>query len=49
MKVSRNRNRLVAVVAARRLGGMVGLTFAAAPLYSLFCQATGYAAARRSG
>jgi cytochrome c oxidase assembly protein subunit 11 len=43
MSASPNRNLLVAVSLVAIFAGMVGLTFAAVPLYSLFCRATGYA------
>jgi cytochrome c oxidase assembly protein subunit 11 len=36
------RNSVVAVCLAGLVVGMVGLSFAAVPLYRLFCQATGY-------
>ena len=36
------RNRLLALSLAAVMGGMLGLAFAAVPLYRLFCQATGY-------
>ncbi|MCC6717888.1 MAG: cytochrome c oxidase assembly protein [Acetobacteraceae bacterium] len=36
------RNGLIAAVLAGVIGGMLGLSFAAVPLYRLFCQATGY-------
>ena len=36
------RNRRVAVLLAGVAAGMVGLSFAAVPLYRLFCQVTGY-------
>jgi len=36
------RNRPVAVLLSAVVAGMVGLTFAAVPLYRLFCQVTGY-------
>jgi cytochrome c oxidase assembly protein subunit 11 len=36
------RNRLFAAGAATLALAMIGLTFAAAPLYSAFCRATGY-------
>jgi cytochrome c oxidase assembly protein subunit 11 len=42
-----NRNGLVAAALVAVFGGMVGLTFAAVPLYTLFCQATGYAGTPR--
>jgi len=36
------RNRRVVVLLSAVVAGMVGLTFAAVPLYRLFCQVTGY-------
>ncbi|MEX0627408.1 MAG: cytochrome c oxidase assembly protein [Cucumibacter sp.] len=36
------RNARLAVVLAALVAGMVGLSFAAVPLYALFCQVTGY-------
>ncbi len=39
---NRNKNRLTAVVLFAVAGGMVGLAFAAVPLYKLFCQVTGF-------
>jgi cytochrome c oxidase assembly protein subunit 11 len=36
------RNRNVAFVCAGVFAGMVGLSYAAVPLYQLFCQVTGY-------
>jgi cytochrome c oxidase assembly protein subunit 11 len=39
------RNRRVAVLLAGVAAGMVGLSFAAVPLYRLFCQITGYGGA----
>lgn len=36
------RNRRVGLVAAGMVGGMLGLSFAAVPLYSVFCAVTGY-------
>ncbi|MBI0433623.1 cytochrome c oxidase assembly protein [Roseomonas sp. KE0001] len=36
------RNRRVALGAAAIVGGMLGLSFAAVPLYTLFCAVTGY-------
>ena len=36
------RNRRMGLVLAGVVAGMVGLSFAAVPLYSLFCQVTGY-------
>src|SRR5205085_7513268 len=43
MSARPNRNGMVAVSLMAIFAGMVGLTFAAVPLYSLFCRATGYA------
>lgn len=37
------RNRLVVICAALIVVGMVGATYAAVPLYFLFCRATGFA------
>ncbi len=36
------RNRRTAVIAFGAVAGMVGLSFASVPLYSLFCSVTGY-------
>jgi cytochrome c oxidase assembly protein subunit 11 len=36
------RNRIVAAALVAIVGGMLGLSFAAVPLYSLFCRVTGY-------
>jgi cytochrome c oxidase assembly protein subunit 11 len=38
----RRRNRRTAVLAFGTVAGMVGLAFAAVPLYDLFCRVTGY-------
>ena len=38
----RDKRGLVALVLAGVVAGMVGLSFAAVPLYRLFCQQTGY-------
>lgn len=38
-----SRNRVVFASCAAFAGGMLGLSFAAAPLYDLFCRTTGYA------
>lgn len=38
----RRGNRLMGLALAGVVAGMVGLSFAAVPLYSLFCQVTGY-------
>ena len=35
-------NRLVAGVCLAFFGGMVGMAYAAVPLYAMFCQMTGY-------
>lgn len=37
-----NSNRLVAGLCLAFFGGMVGMAYAAVPLYSMFCQITGY-------
>ena len=37
----RNNNRIVATIAVGVVASMVGLSFAAVPLYRLFCQVTG--------
>ena len=39
---SKPANRLVALTLFGVIGGMLGLSFAAVPLYRLFCQVTGY-------
>jgi len=36
------RNRLIAMVLVCVVAGMVGLSYAAVPLYQIFCQVTGY-------
>lgn len=38
----RKRHNIVALSCAGLVAGMVGLSFAAVPLYRLFCQVTGY-------
>ena len=38
----RDKKGLVALMLAGLVAGMVGLSFAAVPLYRMFCQATGY-------
>jgi cytochrome c oxidase assembly protein subunit 11 len=38
----RRNNRLVAATCVAFFGGMVGMAYAAVPLYQLFCQVTGY-------
>jgi cytochrome c oxidase assembly protein subunit 11 len=35
-------NRLVAAVCVAFFGGMIGMAYAAVPLYAMFCQVTGY-------
>jgi cytochrome c oxidase assembly protein subunit 11 len=40
--VTSNKNRRVGVMAALLAIGMVGVSFAAVPLYRLFCQVTGF-------
>ena len=37
-----NTNRVVAFVCVAFFGGMIGMAYAAVPLYKMFCQATGY-------
>jgi cytochrome c oxidase assembly protein subunit 11 len=41
-KGKRNSNRVVVGVCLAFLGGMLGMSYAAVPLYSVFCQVTGY-------
>ncbi|UVK44337.1 cytochrome c oxidase assembly protein [Mesorhizobium sp. AR07] len=38
----KNTNRIVAFVCLVFFGGMIGMAYAAVPLYKMFCQATGY-------
>ena len=38
----KNTNRVVAAVCVAFFGGMIGMAYAAVPLYKMFCQATGY-------
>ena len=42
-------NRLIAGACAAAVCGMVGLSFAAIPLYRLFCAATGYGGTPKIG
>lgn len=42
LPASGNRNRRVAIALVAVVAGMLGLAYAAVPLYSLFCQVTGY-------
>jgi cytochrome c oxidase assembly protein subunit 11 len=44
-----NRNGIIAGVLAGVVVGMVGMSFAAVPLYRMFCAATGYAGTPRIG
>ena len=44
----RRRNGILGIVLVSVVGGMVGLSYAAAPLYRLFCQVTGYAGTPRT-
>jgi cytochrome c oxidase assembly protein subunit 11 len=37
-----NANRVVAGVCVAFFGGMIGMAYAAVPLYAMFCQVTGY-------
>jgi cytochrome c oxidase assembly protein subunit 11 len=43
----RRRNRITMIAAFGVVAGMVALTFAAVPLYDLFCRVTGYAGTPR--
>lgn len=45
----RSGNKTVAIALLGVIGGMAGLSFAAVPLYRLFCQATGYGGTPRIG
>ncbi|PTE09524.1 cytochrome c oxidase assembly protein [Mesorhizobium helmanticense] len=38
----KNTNRIVAGVCVAFFGGMIGMAYAAVPLYAMFCKATGY-------
>jgi cytochrome c oxidase assembly protein subunit 11 len=46
---TRRANRLVAGIFAAVAAGMVGMSFAAIPLYRAFCQATGYGGTPKIG
>ena len=48
MAESRRRNRRTAMALAGVAAGMVGMAYAAVPLYELFCQVTGYGGATRT-
>lgn len=37
-----NKHRVIAVLCAALVGGMIGLAYASVPLYRLFCQVTGF-------
>jgi len=41
-KTSTRRNKTVAIMVGAVVAGMIGLSYAAVPLYQLFCQITGY-------
>lgn len=43
----KNTNRVVAFVCVAFFGGMIGMAYAAVPLYKMFCQATGYGGTTR--
>src|SRR3954462_7509528 len=43
----KNTNRIVAGVCIAFFGGMIGMAYAAVPLYKMFCQATGYGGTTR--
>lgn len=40
--MSTNRNKIVALTCAGAAAGMIAMSFAAVPLYQLYCQVTGY-------
>lgn len=42
-----NANRVVAGMCIAFFGGMIGMAYAAVPLYTMFCQATGYGGTTR--
>ncbi len=42
-KTTPRRNQTVAIIVSAVVAGMIGLSYAAVPLYKLFCQVTGYA------
>ncbi len=42
VEIKQRRHGIVALALAAIVAGMVGLSFAAVPLYRMFCQATGY-------
>ena len=48
MAGTRRRNGILGIVLVSLVGGMVGLSSAAVPLYRLFCQVTGYAGTPRT-
>ncbi|WP_292899820.1 cytochrome c oxidase assembly protein [Nitratireductor sp.] len=41
-ETAEHRNRNAAILCVAVVGGMVGMAYAAVPLYQLFCQVTGY-------
>ncbi|MFB9983467.1 cytochrome c oxidase assembly protein [Mesorhizobium kowhaii] len=43
----KNTNRVLAFVCLAFFGGMIGMAYAAVPLYKMFCQATGYGGTTR--
>ena len=45
----KNRNSIVGITLAAIVVGMVGMSFAAVPLYRAFCQATGYGGTPKIG
>ena len=45
---TRRGNGILGIVLVSLVGGMVGLSYAAVPLYRLFCQVTGYAGTPRT-
>ena len=47
-KVQRS-NKAVAIACVGFFGGMIGMAYAAVPLYQLFCQVTGYGGPAQRG
>ena len=49
MPPAHRRNGLIGLVLAGIVGGMVGLSFAAVPLYKVFCAVTGFGGTPKIG
>ena len=49
MKPPKTANRVLGITVAAIVAGMVGMSFAAIPLYRAFCQATGYGGTPKIG